>query len=63
MSGSAFPLLVFRGCKLHFMLRPADLLPLSRLSTPRFTSRHLCLKWWPASGLSGDYPGGGFTRW
>ena len=27
MSGSALPLFLFRGCRIHFMLRPAFLLP------------------------------------
>jgi hypothetical protein len=50
------------------MLRPALLLPARSfrhvgLLTPGFTSRHLCLKCWSASGLSGDYPRGTFTRW
>src|SRR5882724_4228368 len=49
------------------MLRPALLLPAHGfhrvgLSTPGFTSRPLGLKCWSASGLSGDYPCGTFTR-
>ncbi len=35
----------------------------SRLSTPGFASRHLRLRRWSATGLSGDYPGGTSTRW
>ena len=49
------------------MLRPALLLPAHGfhrvgLLTPGFTSRPLGLRCWSASGLSGDYPCGTFTR-
>ena len=51
------------------MLRPATLLPAVRLSphvglsTPRFDGRPLDRRRGPATGLSGDYPGGTCTRW
>ncbi len=35
MSGSAPGLFLCRGCRLHFMLRPACLLPAARLTPPR----------------------------
>jgi hypothetical protein len=57
MSGSALPLFMFRGCRLHFMLRPAFLLPPKRLSTPRSGHQGLPQRLGPATGLTGDYPG------
>ena len=49
------------------MLRPALLLPVRGfhrvgLLTPGFTSPPLGFRCWSASGLSGDYPCGTFTR-
>jgi hypothetical protein len=50
------------------MLRPTDLLSVHDLrrfglSTPRFTSQPLGLKWRSATGRSGAYPDGTLTRW
>jgi len=69
MSGSASGLFICRGCRLHFMLRPACLLPAVRLSprhgllTPRsgagVSSRHLG----PATRRTDAYRGGTCTRW
>jgi len=44
------------------MLRPATLLPLARLSTPHSARRDYSRPLGPATGLSGDYPGGTCTR-
>ena len=64
MSGSAPPLFICRGCRLHLMLRPAFLLPPQRLSTSRSGHEDLSsLDLGPATGRSGAYPDGTFTRW
>ncbi len=69
MSGSAPRLFLCRGCRLHFMLRPACLLPAARLPPPHglLTSRSgqraltRCLG--PATRRSGAYRDGTLTRW
>ena len=48
----------------HLMLRPAFLLPPKRLSTSRSGHGDLApLDLGPATGRSGAYPDGTFTRW
>jgi len=44
------------------MLRPIPLLPPKRLLTPRLTLSALALGSGPATGCSGSYPDGTFTR-
>jgi len=63
VSGSAPGLFLCRGSRLHFVLRPAFLLPLSRLSTSGFSLRGLPLSCGPATRRSGAYRDGTFTRW
>jgi len=63
MSGSALPLFLCRGCNVHFMLRPACLLPPKRLSTPRVGRRGLPRRLGPATRRSDAYRGGTRTRW
>ena len=65
MTGSALPLFLCRGCRLHLMLRPAFLLhprglSLWTLLTPCFDGT--CRRG-PATRLSGDYLAGTCTRW
>src|SRR5262249_48878493 len=68
MSGSALGLFLFRGCRLHFMLRPAcllpavQLLPFHGLSTSRSGHRDLSLCLGPATRCFGAYRGGTLTR-
>jgi hypothetical protein len=62
MSGSASRLWMFRGCKLHFMLRPASLPPLAGLLTSRFGYLGLPRLRRPATRRSDAYRGGTFTR-
>ncbi len=63
MSGSASRLYICRGCKLHFMLRPASLPPLTGLLTSRFDPRGLPRCRRPATRRSDAYRGGTCTRW
>ena len=63
MSGSAPGLFLFRGCRLHFMLRPAWLLPPKRLSTPRSGQGDLSPRLGPATRRSDAYRDGTSTRW
>src|SRR5262249_53078688 len=69
MSGSASPLFLCRGCRIHFMLRPALLLPAARLAppdgllTPRCGPRDLSRKLRPATRRAGAYRDGTCTRW
>jgi hypothetical protein len=63
MSGSALPLFLCRGCRIHVMLRPALLLPPQGLLTPRFDRTPLDADRWPATGGSGSSPGGTLTHW
>ena len=63
MSGSALPLFLFRGFRLHFMLQPAFLLPPKRLSTPRLGPKDLSSCLGSATGRFGAYPDGTCTRW
>ena len=63
MSGSASRLYLCRGCKLHFMLRPASLPPLAGLSTSRFGLRGLLRRRRPATRCSDAYRNGTLTRW
>ena len=68
MSGSALGLFLCRGCRLHFMLRPACLLsaarpaPLGGLSTPRSGHGDLSPCLGPATRRFGAYRDGTFTR-
>ena len=63
MSGSASRLCICRGCKLHFMLRPASLPPVVHgLSTSRFGLRDLSRLRRPATRRSDAYRGGTCTR-
>ena len=66
MSGSALPpfrLLMSRGCKVHLNVRPADLLPsLSRAFDTPLGRWDLSPRLGPATGRSGAYPDGTFTR-
>ena len=67
--GSALGLFLCRGCRLHFMLRPAYLLPAARLSpprglsTPRSGPADLSARLGSATRRSGAYRGGTFPRW
>ena len=63
MSGSALGLFLFRGCKLHFMLRPALLLPPQRLLTSRLGHGDLSPRLGPATRRFGAYRDGTSTRW
>jgi hypothetical protein len=64
MSGSAPGLSICRGCRLHFMLRPACLLPArGRLSTPRSGRALSLLDLGPATRRSGAYRDGTLIRW
>ena len=69
MSGSAPGLFICRGCRLHFMLRPACLLPAARLSpphglsTPRSGVRVSPPRLGPATRRSDAYRDGTCTRW
>src|SRR5690606_23329695 len=69
MSGSAPELFLCRGCRLHFMLRPACLLPAARLSppnelsTPRSGARISPGRLGSATRRSDAYRGGTLTRW
>src|SRR3990167_8234082 len=63
MSGSASRLFMCRGCKLHFMLRPASLPPIAGLLTSRFGLRDLSRLRRPATRRSDAYRGGTCTRW
>ncbi len=69
MSGSAPGLFICRGCKIHFMLRPACSLPAARLppshglSTPRSGARVSPRRLGPATRRSGAYRDGTLTRW
>jgi hypothetical protein len=69
MSGSAPGLFICRGCRLHFMLRPASLLPVARLSppggllTPRSDAGVSPRRLGPATRRSGAYRDGTCTRW
>ena len=69
MSGSAPGLFLCRGCRLHFMLRPACLLPMQRLSPPiglstsRSGHRNLSRCLGPATRRSGAYREGASTLW
>jgi hypothetical protein len=63
MSGSASRLYMCRGCKLHFMVRPASLLPLAGLSTSRFGPRGLPRCRRPATRRADAYRDGTCTRW
>ena len=63
MSGSASRLFLCRGCKLHFMLRPASLPPaVHGLLTSRFGLRDLFRLRRPATRRSDAYRGGTCTR-
>ena len=67
MTGSAPGLFLCRGCKLHFMLRPACLLPAARLSppdgllTPRSVARVSPGRLGPATRCSDRLPGRGLS--
>src|SRR6185437_10715404 len=69
MTGSAPGLFLCRGCRLHFMLRPACLLPAARLLppdgllTPRSTARVSPGRLGPATRCSDACRGGTLTRW
>ena len=69
MSGSACGLYICRGCRLHFMLRPACLLPAARLSpphgllTPRSGTEVSLQYLGPATRRSDAYRDGTLTRW
>ncbi len=69
MSGSAPGLFLCRGCRLHFMLRPACLLPAARLSppdglsTPRSGAGVSPGRLGPATRRSDAYRDGTLTRW
>jgi len=70
MSGSAPGLFICRGCRLHFMLRPACLLPAAQrrplphgLSTPRSSVEVSPEQMGSATRCSGTYRGGTCTRW
>ena len=63
MNGSALGLFLCRGCKLHFMLRPALLLPPQRLLTPRSDRTDLSASLGPATRRFGAYRDGTCTRW
>src|ERR1700730_9816879 len=52
-----------QGCRIHFMLRPASLLPPWRHLTPRSGQRALAPSLGSATGRSGAYPVGTLTRW
>ncbi len=63
VSGSASRLFLCRGCKLHFMLRPASLPPVVHgLLTSRFGLQDLSWLRRPATRRSDAYRGGTFTR-
>ena len=63
MSGSASRLFLYRGCKLHFMLRPASLPPVVHgLLTSRFGLRDPSRLRRPATRRSDAYRGGTCTR-
>lgn len=63
MSGSALPLFLCRGCRFHFMLRPAFLLPgWTGLLTPRFGTGDLSPLRRPATRRSDAYRDGTCTR-
>ena len=61
--GSALPLFLCRGGRVHLMLRPACLLPPLRLLTPRYRPSSLEHKLGPATRCSGLYLDGTHTRW
>ena len=64
MSGSASRLSICRGCKLHFLLRPASLPPVVHgLLTSRFGLRALARLRRPATRCSDAYRDGALTRW
>ena len=64
MSGSASRLCICRGCKLHFMLRPASLPPgVPGLLTSRFGLQDLSRLRRPATRRSDAYRDGICTRW
>jgi hypothetical protein len=69
MTGSAPGLFLCRGCRLHFMLRPACLLlaarlaPPRELSTPRSGQRDLSRRLGPATRCTDACRGGTCTRW
>src|SRR5882724_7385883 len=69
MTGSALGLFLCRGCRLHFMLRPACLLRAVQLLLPRtlltpgFSRRGLPLCCGPAARRSSAYRDGTYTRW
>src|SRR5690606_21518516 len=69
MSDSAPGLFLCRGCRLHFMLRPACLLPAARLSppiglsTPRSGARISPGRLGSATRRSDAYRDGTLTRW
>ena len=62
VSGSASRLFLCRGCKLHFMLRPASLPPIAGLSTSRFGLQDLSWLRRPATRRSDAYRDGTLTR-
>jgi len=61
--GSALPLFLCRGGRVHLMLRPACLLPPLRLLTPRYRPSSLEHKPGPATRRSGPCLDGTHTRW
>jgi hypothetical protein len=61
--GSASRLFLCRGCRTHFMLRPAFGLPPRRLSTSRFGVADLSADRRPAPRRTSAYRGGACTRW
>ncbi len=69
MSGSACGLQICRGCRLHFMLRPACLLPAVRLAplhgllTPRSGTEVSLQYLGPATRRTDAYRNGILTRW
>ena len=62
MTGSALALFICRGCRIHFMLRPALLLPPQRLLTSRSGHADLSTNLGPATRRSGAYRDGTRTR-
>jgi hypothetical protein len=64
MLGSAPPLFLCRGGRLHFMLRPASSLPpYRRLLMPRSGHQDLSRRLGPATRCSGAFLDGSLTRW
>src|SRR5882724_1312239 len=69
MSGSAPGLFICRGCRLHFMLRPACLLPAVRLSplhgllTPRLDAKVSLRRLGPATRCTDAYRDRTLTCW